>query len=106
LISYNYEGNIKSSKSQWNVSSNNFAFETCDHRKEMVLQQQSVRREDAVLTLMTLLHPIRMRSASFAGNCRISGFPLEILNFFNWLCMSPLDPSAERNLSEGGKSKT
>jgi len=42
LISYNYEGNIKSSKSQWNVSSNNFAFETCDHRKEMVLQQQSV----------------------------------------------------------------
>jgi hypothetical protein len=36
-LSYNCEENVESSKSQWNVSSNNFAFGTCDHRKEVIL---------------------------------------------------------------------
>lgn len=60
----------------------NFTSGTCDHRKEVVLQKQSVRQEDVVLTLTTLLLPIWMRSSPLVqAGYRISGISFKIAKF-------------------------
>ena len=83
LIPYHCEGNIESSKSQWNASSNNFAFGTCDQKRSGLATAICQRRRCGAYTH----DPARYQCALRLFARRLSnfwGFPLEMPNSYNW----------------------